>query len=147
MSAWVWLVPLLPAIVLHEAAHAYAARSFGDFTAHDAGRCTLNPLAHLDLMGGLFVPAVLLSFFGVMFGYAKPLPVDYERLGRNGAYVALAGCGANVLQLGAWAIAGLVWPCALVTAGVLVNVLLCFVNLIPLKPLDGWWAFEALRGR
>lgn len=128
MSLVAWLVPLLGAVVLHEFAHAEAARQLGDDTAARAGRCTINPFAHL-------------TWYGL-----KPVPVDYYSLGaKRGLYVALAGPAANLLQAGAWAALGLLWPSETVTAGVLVNTVMCVANLLPIEPLDGWRAMRCAR--
>ncbi len=146
----IWLVPVVIAITLHEAAHGYAALRFGDDTALRAGRVSLNPLRHVDLYGTILIPAVLL-FSGApfLFGYAKPVPVNFWRLAnpkRDMVWVALAGPGSNFAM-------GLIWGAALYLlqgagvsevffikmceGGVLVNVVMCVFNLFPLPPLDG----------
>lgn len=143
MSALAWLVPLVPAMILHEAAHAYAARELGDDTAARMGRCTFSPFAHVDVFATLVLPMLTWLLFGVMAGVGKPVLVDYYALGRRGAYVALAGPAANLLQAGAWAAIGLVWPGEMATAGVLLNAGFVVINLIPIEPLDGWRALKA----
>lgn len=145
MSALTWLLPLLPAAVLHEAAHAYAARELGDDTAHLEGRCSLNPLKHFDLLWSAILPCATHLATGVAVGSAKPVPVDYFALKRRGVYVALAGPAANAAQAGVWAAIGLAWPSEMATAGVLLNIGFTVLNLLPIKPLDGWQALHAAR--
>lgn len=147
----VYALPVLFAITLHEAAHGYAARRFGDMTATVMGRVTLNPLAHIDLMGTVLMP--LLLYFATagnfLFGYAKPVPVDFGRLRRpkrDMIWVALAGPAANFIQAIAWAVALVVLAgigvqerffIELCKAGVRVNLVMWAFNLFPLPPLDG----------
>ena len=147
----VYALPVLFAITLHEAAHGYAARFLGDPTAWQMGRVTLNPWPHVDWLGTVLMPVVLyLATSGAfLFGYAKPVPVNWGRLRhpkRDMIWVALAGPGINLLQAVLW---GAVWL-GLTTsglqerfflevcrAGVLVNVVMFAFNLFPLPPLDG----------
>jgi Zn-dependent protease len=145
--------PLVFAITLHEAAHAYAARYFGDDTAARLGRITLNPLSHIDPIGTVLLPAglFLLSGGAFAFGYAKPVPVDFSRLRRpkeNMFWVAAAGPCANLLMVIAWALLHkLVFnvPVNLYTDallsmcrfGITINLVLMLLNLLPLPPLDG----------
>ena len=142
----VYSIPVLFAISLHEAAHGYVARYFGDPTAAEAGRLTANPLAHIDPFGTVLLP-ILLSIAGIVpFGFAKPVPVDFSRL-RNPrkqmAFVALAGPMANFAMGLMWMIlsvvAGLHGPLFsdIVKAGVMVNAAMFVFNLIPIPPLDG----------
>lgn len=147
----VYALPVLFAITLHEAAHGYAARFFGDSTAQQMGRVTLNPWPHIDLLGTVLMPVALYfaTSGALLFGYAKPVPVDWSRLRhpkRDMIWVALAGPGINLLQ-------GLIWGLGLVFlsvtgvqerfwievcgAGVLANVVMFAFNLFPLPPLDG----------
>ena len=150
----VYALPLLIAITLHEAAHGYVARMFGDNTAFVAGRITLNPLKHIDPIGTVLVPAsiLLLSSIGgggFLFGWAKPVPVDFGNLRnpkRDMIWVAGAGPAVNLLMAIAWAIGmkllmvlGIreVFFVEMAKAGVLVNIGLMAVNLLPLPPLDG----------
>ncbi|NQW65585.1 MAG: site-2 protease family protein [Burkholderiales bacterium] len=144
-------IPVLLAITLHEAAHGYAARQLGDDTAWQMGRVTLNPFPHIDLIGTVIMPLML--FFVTsgqfLFGYAKPVPVDFSRLGhpkRDMIWVALAGPAANLFQAFAWAI--LIYLLSgmgseerffldMAQAGVLVNLVMFAFNLFPLPPLDG----------
>ena len=146
-------LPVIFAITLHEAAHGYAARHFGDPTAWQAGRISLNPLRHVDLMGTIIVPAVilLLSAGNFLFGWAKPVPVDFGRLRhpkQDMFWVAAAGPGANLLMALGW---GLLLKFVVVTSpngysqalaemarvGITINGVLMVLNLLPLPPLDG----------
>lgn len=147
-------IPLVFAITLHEVAHGWVARRCGDTTAAAAGRLSLNPLRHVDPVGTLLLPALQLIFFRqVLFGWAKPVPVN-ARLLRNPrgdmVKVALAGPAANVAMATAWAgiiavIAGLgasgnvavVWLAQMAYYGVSINLLLAALNLLPIPPLDG----------
>lgn len=144
-------IPVLLAITLHEAAHGYAAKQLGDDTAWQMGRVTLNPFPHIDLIGTVIMPLML--FFATsgqfLFGYAKPVPVDFSRLGhpkRDMIWVALAGPAANLFQAFAWAV--LIYLLSgmgseerffldMAQAGVLVNLVMFAFNLFPLPPLDG----------
>ena len=144
-------IPVLLAITLHEAAHGYAARQLGDDTAWQMGRVTLNPFPHIDLMGTVIMPLML--FFATsgqfLFGYAKPVPVDFSRLGhpkRDMIWVALAGPAANLFQALAWAVVIYLLSgmgsderffLDMAQAGVLVNLVMFAFNLFPLPPLDG----------
>lgn len=147
----VYALPVLFAITLHEAAHAYAARYFGDSTAYLAGRMSMNPLKHIDLLGTIVIPIMLyLATDGkFVFGYAKPVPVDFSAL-RNPkkqmAWVALAGPAANFAMALGWMILALLEAAAGVTepffvrmaqAGILTNILMFAFNLVPIPPLDG----------
>jgi len=146
-----YALPVLFAITIHEAAHGYAARFFGDNTAYALGRITLNPLKHIDPMGTIAMP--LLLYFATsgafLFGYAKPVPVRFGNLRnpkRDMVWVALAGPAANFVQAMLWGIllyliagAGVTeqfWL-AMCKAGMLVNVVMFAFNLFPLPPLDG----------
>lgn len=147
----VYALPVLFAITLHEAAHAYAARYFGDSTAFLAGRMSMNPIKHIDLLGTIIIPIMLyLATDGkFVFGYAKPVPVDFSAL-RNPkkqmAWVALAGPAANFVMALGWMLLALVEAAAGVTepfflrmaqAGILTNILMFAFNLVPIPPLDG----------
>ncbi|UVW27786.1 site-2 protease family protein [Massilia sp. H6] len=145
----VYALPVLFAITLHEAAHAYVARYFGDNTAYAAGRMTLNPLVHVDIVGTIVIPIALYLTTGFVFGYAKPVPVDFARLRnpkRDMAWVALAGPGANFIMALMWLIFAVVlvafgvgeeFPHKVAQAGLIVNLLLFAFNLLPIPPLDG----------
>ncbi len=146
-------LPVIFAITLHEAAHGYAARHFGDPTAWKLGRISLNPLRHIDLVGTLIVPGVilLLSGGGMLFGWAKPVPVDFGKLRRpkqDMLWVAAAGPAANLVMALAWALllkAVLGFPETLYSealremakVGIGINGVLMLLNLLPLPPLDG----------
>ncbi len=151
----VYAIPLIFAITIHEAAHGYVARHFGDNTAWMLGRVTLNPIKHIDPVGTILVPfgLLLLGAFtgmgGILFGWAKPVPVNFRNLKnpkKDMIWVAAAGPGSNLVQAILWAILlsilGLfgiqedffVQVCV---AGVMVNIVLMALNLIPIPPLDG----------
>lgn len=147
----IYALPVLFAITVHEAAHGYAARHFGDNTAYMMGRMTLNPLKHIDPIGTIAMP--LLLYFATsgafLFGYAKPVPVNFGQLRnpkRDMVWVALAGPGANLVQALLWGILLYLLQGADVTepfflkmceGGILVNVVMFVFNLFPLPPLDG----------
>jgi Zn-dependent protease len=145
----VYALPVLFAITLHEAAHAYAAKYFGDNTAYAAGRMSLNPLKHIDPFGTIIIPIALYLTTGFVFGYAKPVPVDFARLKnpkRDMAWVALAGPGANFVMALMWLVFGALltivgigeeFPHKVAQAGVLANLLMFAFNLLPIPPLDG----------
>jgi Zn-dependent protease len=145
----VFALPVLFAITLHEAAHAYAARYFGDNTAYAQGRMTLNPLSHVDLFGTIIIPIALYLTSGFVFGYAKPVPVQFGNLRnpkRDMAWVALAGPLANFIMALLWLILAVVlvatnvgeeFPHKVAQAGIVTNLLIFAFNLFPLPPLDG----------
>lgn len=137
-------IPLLLAITLHEAAHGYAARMFGDRTAEMLGRISLNPIKHIDPIGTLLVPALTLAIGGFFFGWAKPVPVNFNNLRhpkRDMIWVAAAGPLANLIMAIAWAVVLKVSDStaidAIAKAGVSWNVGLMVLNLLPILPLDG----------
>jgi Zn-dependent protease len=147
----VYAIPVIFAITLHEAAHGYAAKYFGDSTAYMMGRVTLNPFSHIHLMGTILLP--LLLYFStngaLLFGFAKPVPVDFGNLRhpkRDMVWVALAGPVSNLVQAIVWALLFVVYTdfgvsekffLAMCKAGVLSNVVMFAFNLFPLPPLDG----------
>ena len=151
----IWALPVLLAITLHEAAHAYVATKCGDMTAKMFGRLSLNPIRHIDLVGTIILPIVagLLTNFSFVLGYAKPVPINWAQLRnpkRDMILVTLAGPGANFLMALLWAgglkIATMLHPEASMPAlfllftsraGMIINLVLAFLNLIPLPPLDG----------
>lgn len=149
----VYAIPVIFAITLHEAAHGFVARRFGDATAWMLGRVTLNPVKHIDPIGTILLPIVTLALTPFMFGWAKPVPVNFSNLKplRPGMFwVAFAGPGSNLLQLFAWAMVarvlaaaidpqGLVGPfwLSVADAGIKVNIMFALLNLIPVLPLDG----------
>jgi len=143
-------IPLIFAITIHEAAHGYAARKFGDNTAYVLGRVSLNPAKHIDPVGTILLPLVLiLTGSPFLIGYAKPVPVNYGRL-RNpkidSIWVALAGPGSNFIQAVAWAALWVILQgiqldepffTAMAEAGVKWNLALLVFNLLPIPPFDG----------
>jgi len=147
----IYAIPVIFSITLHEAAHGYAARYFGDKTAWALGRISLNPMKHIDPIGTIVLPLVL--YFATsgafLFGYAKPVPVNFGNLRnpkRDMIWVALAGPGANFAQALFWGVALYVLRGASVDepfllkmcqGGVLVNVVMFVFNLFPIPPLDG----------
>jgi len=149
----VWALPLLFAITLHEVAHGWMARYYGDTTAQMLGRLTLNPIKHIDPVGTLLVPGVLIALGGIVFGWAKPVPVNSNNLHdprRHMAIVAAAGPLANLAMALVWALVmklGLVleteaaWvgvPLSYMgKAGITINLLLMVLNCLPIPPLDG----------
>ena len=146
----IYAIPVLFAITLHEAAHGYVARHFGDVTAHAQGRISLNPIRHIDIVGTIVVPLAILLLSGgkFLFGWAKPVPVNYSALRkprRHMALVAAAGPGANLAMALAWALAlkisltfsGGEFFEAMSRAGILVNLIFMALNLLPILPLDG----------
>ncbi len=154
------VLPILFAITVHEAAHGWMAKRLGDRTAEMLGRVTLNPLKHIDLIGTVLVPLVVFFTSGFIFGWAKPVPVNYRNLHnprRDSALVALAGPGANLVMALIWALAillgvalieGSQWiavPLILMSvAGVLINAVLMALNLLPILPLDGGRVLNSL---
>jgi len=146
----VYALPILFAITLHEAAHAYAARYFGDNTAYMQGRMSLNPIKHIDPVGTLLIPIVLF-FIGspFLFGYAKPVPVEFRNLRnpkRDMAWVALAGPAANLVMALLWMIGVILlgnyqspddFFMRMAQAGILTNLVIFAFNLFPVPPLDG----------
>src|SRR3954464_13298779 len=152
----IYALPVLFAITLHEAAHGYVARHFGDMTAHAQGRISVNPLRHIDPIGTIVVPILILLLTrnliggGFLFGWAKPVPVNYSALRKprqHMALVAAAGPAANLVMALAWALVlklamllpenGFTVPLALMAhAGIGVNFLFMFLNLLPILPLD-----------
>jgi Zn-dependent protease len=153
----IYALPVLLAITLHEAAHGYVARHFGDMTAHAQGRISLNPARHVDLVGTILVPVLILvasklaGGAGLLFGWAKPVPVNYSALRRprqHMMWVAAAGPAANLAMAIGWAAiykAADLLPGNYFTqpmflmgrAGIEVNVILMLLNLLPILPLDG----------
>jgi Zn-dependent protease len=149
----VWALPLIFAVTVHEAAHGWVADRLGDPTARQLGRITFNPIPHIDPVGTILVPLLMLSFTGFLIGWAKPVPVAVQRLRspkRDMAIVAAAGPAVNLAM-------GLIWTLAMLlahrlihsmpavaeplllmaVAGVFVNLVLMAINLLPVPPLDG----------
>jgi len=146
----IFALPVIFAITVHEAAHGYAAKYFGDMTAFRAGRITLNPLKHIDPFGTIILPALTIMLGGILFGWAKPVPVDFRRLRnpkKDMLWVAAAGPASNFVMAIFWALVmkfsvnmpeAFALPMALMgKAGVTINIVLMVLNLLPLPPLDG----------
>jgi Zn-dependent protease len=146
----IYALPIVFAITVHEASHGYAARYFGDMTAYQEGRITLNPIKHIDLFGTILLPALTVALGGILFGWAKPVPVNFARLRnpkKDMLWVAAAGPGSNLVMAIFWAFVikfsisapeAIAYPLALMgKAGVSINVVLMVLNLLPLPPLDG----------
>ncbi|MCB1949234.1 site-2 protease family protein [Nitrosomonas sp.] len=153
----IYALPVIFAITLHEAAHGYAARYFGDFTAYNQGRISLNPTKHIDPIGTILVPVTLFIVSklamgaGFLFGWAKPVPVNFANLRQpkqDMLWVAFAGPGANLIMAFFWALVmklAIILPVSDFTgplllmgrAGIEINVILMVLNLLPLPPLDG----------
>jgi Zn-dependent protease len=153
----IYALPVLFAITLHEAAHGYVARHFGDMTAYAQGRISLNPARHIDLVGTILVPLAILAastlanMSGFIFGWAKPVPVNYSALRRpreHMLWVAAAGPASNLVMALGWASvlkialllpgSSLSEPLGLMgRAGIVVNLIFLFLNLLPILPLDG----------
>ncbi|MCP4127409.1 MAG: site-2 protease family protein [Gammaproteobacteria bacterium] len=149
----VLILPVLFAITVHEAAHGWVANKLGDHTARMLGRITLNPLKHIDPVGTLLLPLLMFLFAGFLFGWAKPVPVDWRNLHnpkRDMGLVAMAGPGINlvmaliwallvklgveIIELSQWVAVPLIY---MGSVGVLINVVLMVLNLVPILPLDG----------
>ena len=149
----IYALPVLFAITLHEAAHGYVARHFGDMTAYAQGRISLNPVRHVDIIGTLVVPLAILLLSGgrFLFGWAKPVPVNYSALRspkRDMLWVAAAGPASNLAMAIGWAVLlklaillpenSFTVPMRLMgEAGIKVNLVFMFLNLLPILPLDG----------
>jgi Zn-dependent protease len=154
----VYAIPVLFAITLHEAAHGYVAKHFGDDTAYVMGRISINPLRHIDPIGTIAMP--LLLYFAThgafVFGYAKPVPVRFDRLRDprwHGMWVALAGPATNFVQAIAWGVFAILLAVGgvneaflidMARAGILVNMVMAAFNMFPLPPLDGGRVLAAL---
>lgn len=149
----IWALPVIFAITLHEVAHGWAASKFGDQTAKMLGRLSLNPIKHIDPLGTVVVPVLLLMMGGFVFGWAKAVPVDtrnFKNPARDMAWVAVAGPGANLVMAVFWAIVAKIGMLLEMNApeiglfliysgmaGVTINLVLLVLNLIPIPPLDG----------
>lgn len=144
-------IPVLFAITLHEASHGYVARYFGDMTAYQAGRITLNPIRHIDPVGTILVPMITMWLGGILFGWAKPVPVNFAALRRpkqDMLWVALAGPASNLFMAFCWALVAKFTATSgggyyaeplsnMAQIGISINLVLMMLNLLPLPPLDG----------
>lgn len=147
----IWALPVLFAITVHEASHAFAAKRFGDKTAWMLGRCSLNPLKHIEPFGTVILPMLCLWLGGFVFGWAKPVPINPDGLRRpkqDMLWVAAAGPASNLVMAIGWALLmklayllgdnAYAVPLALMAeAGIIINISLMALNLLPLLPLDG----------
>ena len=149
----IWAIPVLFAVTLHEVGHGYVAKLLGDTTAAEMGRLTINPLKHIDPVGTVVIPLITFFIGGFIFGWAKPVPVNWNRLKnkkRDMALVALAGPGANLAMIVFWLVIAKLFIAAadqgnmfaliltwMAWAGIIINSLLMILNLFPLPPLDG----------
>ncbi len=154
----IWVLPVLFAITVHEVAHGWVARKLGDNTAWMLGRLTLNPIKHIDPVGTILVPGILFMTSGMIFGWARPVPVNWRNLHnirRDMFLVALAGPAANLMMAILWALLAKIAfesevayfsvPLQLMgKAGVAINLVLMVVNLLPIPPLDGGRILNAL---
>ena len=152
----IYIIPLLFAITLHEAAHGWVASKLGDHTARMMGRVTLNPIKHVDPVGTILVPLALLLMPGVgfIFGWAKPVPINFRALRSQKSgmiWVALAGPGANFLMAIGWLILAIIslklelfTLYSMARVGIFLNILLAVFNLLPIPPLDGSRVISAL---
>lgn len=152
----IYIIPLLFAITLHEAAHGWVASKLGDHTARMMGRVTLNPIKHVDPVGTILVPLALLLMPGVgfIFGWAKPVPINFRALRSQKSgmiWVALAGPGANFLMAIGWLMLAIISLklelfilYSMARVGIFLNILLAVFNLFPIPPLDGSRVISAL---
>ena len=145
-----YALPIIFAITVHEAAHGYAARYFGDMTAHYLKRITLNPLKHIDPIGTIILPAITVMLGGILFGWAKPVPVNFSNLRnpkKDMMWVALAGPVSNFIMAIFWTIILVrinffpeqaeLFLRVMCLAGIQINIILMVLNMLPLPPLDG----------
>lgn len=146
----VYALPILFAITVHEAAHGYAAKYFGDLTAEKLGRITLNPLKHIDPFGTIVLPALTVMLGGILFGWAKPVPVNFANLKnpkKDMFWVAAAGPASNFVMAIFWALmlnyanyapnTAVNFLAEMSLAGISINLVLMVLNLLPMPPLDG----------
>lgn len=143
-------IPIIFAITVHEASHGYAAKYFGDFTAEKMGRITLNPIKHIDPIGTILLPALTLMLGGILFGWAKPVPVNFANLNnpkKDMLWVAAAGPASNFIMAIFWVLVlkysasapevAAFFLLEMSKVGIMINLVLMVLNLLPLPPLDG----------
>ncbi|MGH8135680.1 MAG: site-2 protease family protein [Steroidobacteraceae bacterium] len=154
-------IPVLFAITLHEVAHGWVARYFGDRTAESQGRLSLNPIRHIDPVGTILVPAILFWLGGFLFGWARPVPVNPRYMRdprRNMVWVSAAGPAANLIMAVAWAFLMMLsqhaelgvtgqWIGLMADWGITINLVLAVFNMLPIPPLDGGQLLENLLPR
>ncbi len=159
-TLFVFVIPVIFAVTIHEVAHGWVASRFGDQTARSMGRLTLNPIKHIDPVGTIVVPTIMYFASGFIFGWARPVPVNWRNLGhprRDMALVAIAGPVANLLMLFFWAISAKIIMLSgsdsnyltqllliMCSIGITINIVLMILNLFPLLPLDGGRVLTAM---
>lgn len=162
-TLFVFVIPVIFAVTVHEVAHGWVASRFGDQTARSMGRLTLNPIKHIDPVGTIVVPAIMYFTSGFIFGWAKPVPINWRNLGhprRDMAIVAIAGPAANLLMLLFWAMSAKVIMLLgndsnhltqllfiMSNIGIMINIVLMILNLFPILPLDGGRVLTAMLPR
>lgn len=162
-TLFVFVIPVIFAVTVHEVAHGWVASQFGDQTARSMGRLTLNPIKHIDPVGTIVVPAIMYFASGFIFGWAKPVPINWRNLGhprRDMAIVAIAGPAANLLMLLFWAMSAKVIMLLgndsnhltqllfiMCNIGIMINIVLMILNLFPILPLDGGRVLTAMLPR
>jgi Zn-dependent protease len=162
-TLFVFVIPVIFAVTVHEVAHGWVASRLGDQTAKSMGRLTLNPVKHIDPVGTILVPAIMYFASGFIFGWAKPVPVNWKNLGhprRDMAIVAIAGPLANLLMLFFWAMSAKIISLSgnepnyltqllliMCSIGIMINIVLMILNLFPILPLDGGRVLTAMLPR
>jgi len=162
-TLFVFVIPVVFAVTVHEVAHGWVASRLGDQTAKSMGRLTLNPLKHIDIVGTILVPAIMYFVSGFIFGWAKPVPVNWRNLGhprRDMAIVAIAGPVANLVMLLFWAMSAKIITLSgidlnyltqllliMCSIGITINIVLMILNLFPILPLDGGRVLTAMLPR